>query len=93
MTAASLPPLPPLSFPPRGTKKAASQAPVRKELVAQRKCALDQMTQNNLGQVQMLHASLFPVVYSERFYQEALWPQVRGINKIGACLFLPVFTS
>lgn len=85
MAAANLPPLPPLSFPPRGRKAAPdATAPVRRELAAVRKSVLDQMTPNNLGQVKMLHASLFPVVYSEQFYQEALWPHVRGLNKIGA---------
>lgn len=87
--AAELPPLPPLSFPARPNKTPATTsvedaAPVRKQ-IAPRRVVLDQMTPNNLGQVKMLHASLFPVVYAEKFYQDAL--KVRNLNKIGMSSF------
>jgi len=41
------------------------------------------LTPNNLGTVRKLHSVLFPIKYSEKFYQDILSPDVEDFCKLG----------
>lgn len=41
------------------------------------------ITPNNLGTVRKLHSVLFPIKYSEKFYQDILLPEVEDFCKLG----------
>lgn len=42
------------------------------------------LTPNNLGTVRKLNAVLFPIKYSEKFYQDILLPEAEDFCKLGA---------
>lgn len=44
------------------------------------------ITPNNLGTVRRLNSVLFPIKYSEKFYQGLLQPEVEDFCKLGANL-------
>jgi hypothetical protein len=44
------------------------------------------ITANNLGTVRKLNSVLFPIKYSEKFYQDIQAPEVEDYCKLGACL-------
>lgn len=69
-------PLPPTSY------KSRPAAPIRSQL-SQRRIDRTDLTPNNIGTVRKLNSVLLPVVYSERFYKDALKDEVRNICKIG----------
>ena len=41
------------------------------------------LTENNLGTVRKLNSVLFPIKYSEKFYQDILHPDVEEFCKLG----------
>lgn len=53
------------------------------------------LTPNNLGTVRKLNSVLFPIKYSEKFYQDILLPEAEDFCKLGTsrCLFLANFAS
>lgn len=46
------------------------------------------LTPNNLGTVRKLNSVLFPIKYSEKFYQDILLPEVEDFCKLGAHPYL-----
>lgn len=42
------------------------------------------LTSNNLGTVRKLNSVLFPIKYSEKFYQDILLPEAEDFCKLGA---------
>lgn len=42
------------------------------------------LTPNNLGTVRKLNSVLFPIKYSEKFYQDILLPEAEDFCKLGA---------
>lgn len=46
---------------------------------------LADLTPNNIGQLRKLNSVLFPVKYSQGFYDEALLEERKRINKLGEC--------
>jgi hypothetical protein len=49
------------------------------------------LTPNNLGTVRKLNSVLFPVKYSEKFYQDILLPEVEDYCKLGSFDFTSLF--
>lgn len=47
------------------------------------------LTPNNLGTVRKLNSVLFPIKYSERFYQNILSPDVEDYCKLGKTFTSP----
>lgn len=48
------------------------------------------LTPNNLGTVRKLNSVLFPIKYSEKFYQDVLLPEAEDFCKLGLSLsYLP----
>ena len=45
------------------------------------------LTPNNLGTVRKLNSVLFPIKYSEKFYEGVLLPEVEDFCKLGIELF------
>ncbi|PWN52286.1 hypothetical protein IE53DRAFT_378269 [Violaceomyces palustris] len=86
---------PPMSYGPRHPAPVRSQLPKRIDVA--------DLTPNNLGQLRKLNTVLFPIPYSERFYKDALSPDVASICKLGlfndiavgnvCCRFEPVGES
>lgn len=50
---------------------------------------LGDITPNNLGQVRALHKTLFPVSYSDNFYNELL--EAGEFAKLGTCRYLYIY--
>lgn len=48
------------------------------------------LTPNNLGTVRKLNSVLFPIKYSEKFYQDILQPEVEDFCKLSMCLKLDI---
>jgi hypothetical protein len=47
------------------------------------------LTPNNIGTVRKLNSVLFPIKYSEKFYQDILLPDVENFCKLGIFQFAP----
>jgi|ERR1700722_14593556 len=47
------------------------------------------LTPNNIGTVRKLNSVLFPIKYSERFYQDLLLPEVENFCKLGTYRRMP----
>ena len=50
--------------------------------------AFASLTPNNLGTVRKLNSVLFPIKYSEKFYQEIIQPEVEDFCKLSTWLLL-----
>ncbi|WFD04457.1 N-terminal methionine N(alpha)-acetyltransferase NatE [Malassezia obtusa] len=73
---------PPTAYGERA-KPAADAAPVRRAVTSRSAIALTDLTPNNLGQLRMLNAQLFPIAYSENVYTQVLDEDVRPLCKLG----------
>lgn len=58
----------------------SSQARVR----ATDRVTFSSLTVHNLGTVRKLNATLFPIKYSEKFYQDILSPDVEDVCKLSS---------
>ena len=45
------------------------------------------LTTNNLGTVRKLNSVLFPIKYSEKFYNDIVQPQVEDFCQLSACIY------
>ncbi|WFC96833.1 N-terminal methionine N(alpha)-acetyltransferase NatE [Malassezia brasiliensis] len=80
---------PPATYPAR-VQPGADAAPVRRAVAQRNAIALTDLTPNNLGQLRMLNAKLFPIAYSEQVYRDVLAEEVRPVCKLGLYNDIPV---
>ncbi|KAI3618378.1 hypothetical protein CBS9595_002741 [Malassezia furfur] len=80
---------PPATYAAR-VQPGADAAPVRRAVAQRNAIALTDLTPNNLGQLRMLNAKLFPIAYSEQVYRDVLAEEVRPVCKLGLYNDIPV---
>jgi hypothetical protein len=71
------PPLPPSFMPPSSSDAGG-------------RISFASLTANNLGTVRKLNSVLFPIKYTEKFYQDILLPEAEDFCKLGAFLIASV---